>query len=100
MSRRIAVRWSVSVAAFVACGVVLAQPPSATPVLLPKAGAPLTLEAGRQQIRVALVADGLVAPWDIVFVPGTADILVTESNGKLRLIQNGKLLADAVWTAP
>ena len=100
MSRRIAVRWSVSVAAFVACGVVLAQPPSATPVLLPKAGASLTLEAGRQQIRVALVADGLVAPWDIVFVPGTADILVTESNGKLRLIQNGKLLADAVWTAP
>jgi glucose/arabinose dehydrogenase len=81
-------------------GAAWAQPPPAAPVLVPKAGAPLTLEAGRQQIRVALVADGLVEPWDIVFIPGTSDLLVTESNGKLRLIRGGKLLPEPVWASP
>src|SRR5262245_7495033 len=76
------------------------QPPPAPPTLQPKAGAPLTLSAGRQQLRVVLVADGLVAPWDIVFLPGGSDMLVTESNGKLRMIQGGKLLPDALWTSP
>jgi aldose sugar dehydrogenase len=85
---------------FVFQGAVRAQPPAAAAVLLPKAGAPLTLPAGRQQVRVALVAEGLVAPWDIVFIPGTSDMLLTESNGKLRMIQGGKLLPDALWTPP
>jgi glucose/arabinose dehydrogenase len=80
--------------------VLLAQPPAAAPTLVPKAGEPLTLRAGREQIRVALVADGLTSPWDFVFIPGTSDLLVTESNGKLRMIQGGKLLPDAVWTPP
>ena len=56
-------------------GAVLAQGPPAAPVLLPKAGEPLTARAGRQQLRVALVADGLTGPWDIVFIPGTLDLL-------------------------
>jgi glucose/arabinose dehydrogenase len=77
-----------------------AQPPAASPVLLPKPGEPLTLDAGRQKIRVALVAAELVAPWDIVFIPGTTDLLVSESNGKLRMISGGKLLPEAVWTPP
>jgi glucose/arabinose dehydrogenase len=81
-------------------GGVSAQPPAAASVLLPKAGAPLTFRAGRQQIRVALVADGLVAPWDIVFIPGTSDLLLTESNGKLRMIRGGTLLPDVLWTPP
>ena len=81
-------------------GAALAQPPAAAPVLLPTPGAPLTLQAGRQKIRVALVADGITAPWDIVFVPGTSDLLVSESNGKLRMIQGGKLLPEPVWTPP
>jgi glucose/arabinose dehydrogenase len=97
---RIAARLAVSCAALAMCGEAFSQPPPAAPVLLPKAGAPLILEAGRQQIRVALVADGLVAPWDIVFVPGTAGLLVTESNGELRPIQNGKLVPEPVWTSP
>jgi glucose/arabinose dehydrogenase len=78
---------------------VIAQT-SALAALLPKAGAPLTLAAGQQKIRVVLVADGLVAPWDIVFIPGTSNMLVTESNGALRLIANGKLLPEPVWTSP
>jgi glucose/arabinose dehydrogenase len=75
-------------------------PQAAPPTLQPKPGAPLTLSAGRDKLRVVLVADGLVAPWDIVFIPGTSDLLVTESNGKLRMIQGGKLLPDILFTAP
>lgn len=88
------------------CCLLLAAPiggiaqTSTASVLLPKAGAPLTLAAGQQKIRVVLVADGLVAPWDIVFIPGTNDMLVTESNGALRLIADGKLLPEPVWTSP
>ena len=90
----------VGLAALAACGTGSAQPPPAASVNLPKADAPLTLRAGRQQLRVALVVDGLTAPWDIVFIPGTSDLLVTESNGKLRMVQGGKLLPDPVWTPP
>ena len=71
----------VGLAALAACATGLAQPPAGPAANLPKAGAPLTLRAGRQQLRVALVADGLTAPWDIVFIPGTSDMLVTESDG-------------------
>ena len=35
-----------------------------------------------------------------MFIPGTSDLLVSESNGKLRMIQDGKLLPDPVWTPP
>ena len=100
MSGGIKVRWLLGLAALAACGTGSAQPPAAPAFNLPKAGAPLMLRAGRQQLRVALVADGLTAPWDIVFIPGTSDMLVTESNGKLRMIQNGKVLSDPVWTPP
>ena len=78
-----------------------AQPPAQAPVLLPKAGAPLTLDAGREKINVALVVDGLVAPWDMVFLPGNdVTMLVTESNGRLRLIEKGVLQPAIVWEAP
>lgn len=91
------------VAVLIACaasGAVFAQAPAVPNVLLPKAGEPLTLDAGRTKIRVALVADGLVGPWDIVFLPGTSDMLVTESNGALRLIAGGALLPEPLWRAP
>ena len=100
MGGRIGIRGWMALAAVAACGTASAQPPPAPAVMLPKAGAPLTLRAGRQQLSVALVADGLIGPWDIVFIPGTTDLLVTESNGKLRMIQGGKLLPDPVWTPP
>jgi glucose/arabinose dehydrogenase len=94
------VRWWVGLAGLALCATAAAQRPAGPAVNLPKADAPLTLSAGRQQLRVALVADGLTAPWDIVFVPGTTDLLVTESNGKLRMVQGGKLLPEPVWTPP
>src|SRR5687768_17145182 len=102
MNGRTALRWLAGgvLAGLVACQAAFTQPPAPAAVVVPKPGAPLTLDAGRGKIRVALVADGLVAPWDIVFVPGTSDLLVTESNGKLRLIEGGKLVAEPLWTSP
>lgn len=78
---------------------VVAQPPAAD-VLLPSRDEPLILPAGPDRIRVALVADGLIGPWDLVFLPGGMDILVTESPGTLRIVRDGELLDDPVWRAP
>ena len=47
-----------------------------------------------------LVADGLVGPWDIAFLPGGLDLLVTESPGTLRIVRDGVLLDEPVWHAP
>ena len=65
-----------------------AQPPAGPPAPLPTRDAPLMLNAGAQKVRVVLVADGLVGPWDIVFLPD-GNLLVTESNGALRIDREG-----------
>lgn len=49
--------------------------------------------------RVVTVADGLINPWSITFLPG-GDILVTERPGRLRIIRNGTLLPNAVPGTP
>src|SRR5688572_167882 len=100
MNNKISVGLLTGLAGVVAAGTAWAQRPPAPQVTLPKVGAPLTLQAGRQKVRVSLVADGLAGPWDLVFIPGTSDLLVSEGNGKLRMIKDGKLLPDAVWTPP
>jgi glucose/arabinose dehydrogenase len=99
MSIRSAAAGLLGVVALAVSGGASAQP-AGPPVMMPKAGAPLTVDAGRQKIRVALVAGGLVGPWDIVFIPGGSDLLVTESNGALRMIQGGKLLPEPLWKSP
>jgi aldose sugar dehydrogenase len=66
-------------------------------VRLPTPDEPLTLSAGRVRYRVALVADGLVAPWSLAFLPGSDTMLVTESPGRLRMIRNGRLEPEPVW---
>lgn len=43
------------------------------------------------RIRVVTVADGLVRPWHIAFLPNGRDMLVTELPGSLRIIRNGEL---------
>jgi glucose/arabinose dehydrogenase len=45
------------------------------------------------------VASGLLNPWSFAFLPD-GSILVTERNGRLRLIRDGALRAEPVWTAP
>ena len=49
--------------------------------------------------RVVTVADGLVVPWSIAFLPG-GDMLVTERPGRLRIIRDGVLLPDPVPGIP
>ena len=45
------------------------------------------------------LADGLMNPWSIAFVPGGV-ILVTERPGRLRVIRDGMLLPDPVAGVP
>lgn len=49
--------------------------------------------------RVVTVADGLVNPWSIAFLPG-GDILITERPGRLRIVRDGALLPDPVPGVP
>jgi aldose sugar dehydrogenase len=49
--------------------------------------------------RIVTVAEGLVQPWAIAFLPG-GDMLVTERPGRLRIIRQGKLLPNAVEGVP
>jgi len=48
---------------------------------------------------IETVAEGLVLPWGIAFLP-KGDMLVTELDGRLRLISNGALVNDAVENVP
>ena len=45
------------------------------------------------------VADALVQPWSIAFLPG-GDMLITERPGRLRIVRQGKLLPQAVEGVP
>ncbi|HUH12134.1 MAG TPA: PQQ-dependent sugar dehydrogenase, partial [Longimicrobiales bacterium] len=49
--------------------------------------------------RLVSVAEGLVHPWSIAFLPG-GDMLVTERPGRLRIVRDGRLLPDAVPGLP
>jgi len=49
--------------------------------------------------RITTVADGLVQPWSMAWLPN-GDMLVTEKPGRLRIIRDGRLLADAVTGIP
>src|SRR5688572_30179708 len=55
------------------------------------------------KIRVSVVTNKLFHPWGIAFIPGSAtaenpmgDALVTEREGRVRLISNGVLLEQPV----
>jgi glucose/arabinose dehydrogenase len=45
------------------------------------------------------VAEGLVNPWSIAFLPG-GDILITERAGQLRIVRDGRLLETPVTGVP
>jgi glucose/arabinose dehydrogenase len=93
--------WFVLLLAIGSIGGAIAQPrPGGPPSIVPKPNEPLTFDASGVKIKVSLVTGNLVGPWDIAFLPGGSDLLVSESNGKLRIVQNGVLNPDPVWTAP
>src|SRR5437867_1709816 len=56
--------------------------------------------SGNQRIRAVPVATGLVHPWSIAFLPDGHTMLVTEQIGRLRIIHDGVLDPQPVWTAP
>lgn len=60
---------------------------------------PQVFDTRDAKIRVVPVATGLYHPWSLAFAdPHT--LLVSERNGKLRIIRDGVLQPDAAWTSP
>src|SRR5262245_5268335 len=64
-----------------------AQAPRSSP---PAPQLPQTFFSSEGQIRVVPVATGLSHPWSLAFLPG-GNILVTEREGRLRIVKNGTL---------
>ncbi len=75
----------------------------AAPVLLALAGLAHGQEpherSAQHDFRIVTVADGLIVPWGIAFLPG-GDMLVTERPGRLRIVRAGRLLPEAVPGVP
>ena len=61
--------------------------------------APPVQRSAYHDYRVVTVAEGLVSPWSIAFLPG-GDMLVTERPGRLRIVRKGTLLPDSVAGVP
>ena len=57
------------------------------------------LRSAYHDYRVVTVADGLMTPWAIAFLPD-GDMLVTERQGRLRIIREGRLLSQSVAGVP
>lgn len=57
------------------------------------------ISADTEKIRTNVLTDNLSEPWSMAFLPD-GRILVTEKNGKLRMIENGKLLPQPVAGTP
>lgn len=58
-----------------------------------------TYYAAHHDYKVVTVADGLLQPWSMAWLPG-GDMLVTEKTGTLRIVRDGQLLPEAVPGVP
>ena len=65
----------------------------------PAINGPQVLDVQDGKIRVVPVATGLFHPWSLAFVDART-ILVTERNGRIRMIRDGVLAPEPVWTSP
>jgi len=79
--------------------VLLAAFPGAAQPAVPGPDSPQILDVQGGKIRVVTVASGLYHPWSLAF-PDARTMLVAERNGRLRMIRDGALVAEPVWTAP
>ncbi len=77
---------------FIAAGLLLSV---VTPVL----GQAPVLRSAYHDYRVVKVADGLITPWSMAFLPG-GDMLITERPGRLRLVRNGVLRMAPIEGVP
>ena len=68
-------------------------------VAKPVLGQAPVLRSAHHDFRVVTVADGLIGPWSIAFLPG-GDILITEKSGRLRLVRNGVLRMEPIEGVP
>jgi len=57
------------------------------------------MRSAYHDFRVVTVADGLVNPWSMAFLPG-GDMLITERPGRLRIVRGGSLLPSPVAGVP
>ena len=81
-----------SVRLLIASGLLLSVVP---PVL----GQAPVLRSANHDYRVVTVADGLMTPWSMAFLPG-GDILITERAGRLRLVRDGLLRMESIEGVP
>ena len=51
------------------------------------------------KIRIVTLATGLFHPWSLALLPDGA-VLVAERDGRLRVIRNGVMAPEPVWTSP
>jgi len=63
------------------------------------AAAQTVVRTALHDFRVVPVAEGLVQPWSMAFLPG-GDVLITERPGRLRIVRGGKLLPTPVAGVP
>ena len=67
------------------------------------AGSPVAgqevFKSAHYDFRVVTVADGLVNPWSMAWLP-QGDMLITERPGRLRIVRDGVLLPDPVRGVP
>ena len=100
MRVRHSVRWAAALLlGIVVLGHARQQPPIGVPV--PPLGAgPWVFDTGEQhKIRVSVVTKGLSHPWAIAFLPG-GDMLITERDGRLRVVRGGVLDPQAISGVP
>ena len=58
-----------------------------------------TYQSAHHDYKVVSVADDLVQPWSMAWLPN-GDMLITEKPGRLRLVRNGQLLPEAIPGTP
>ncbi len=83
-------RTSITTALTLAAGLALSAPATAQDN---------TLHSALHDYRVVTVAEGLVHPWSMTWLPN-GDMLVTERPGRLRIVRGGRLLAEPVAGLP
>ncbi|HET8697851.1 MAG TPA: PQQ-dependent sugar dehydrogenase [Gammaproteobacteria bacterium] len=61
--------------------------------------APQEIDVQGGKVRVVTVASGLAHPWSLAFLPDGKTLLVAEA-GRIRMIRDGALLPEPVYTVP